>query len=827
MIVQKQRDEESGLLITDRYFQPMGEHASHALLWTLVNALVLGCLVLGLLRLTVTGFAIPVAEWFYPAAMSVCLLAAVLCQSKWCGDHWAVLAVPLFLAYVAMLFVLQTEFLLGMAQLVNRGISQLNSVYSGTLSRVYAATGVDQIQIFLIFAVPIMVLWLSIAVLRKSIPLMMELLVFPAVAALLLFQAADDMLGKFVLLLGVVLALAFSRTKRQRRMWGGEREALANQNRLRYEAVQKRSALLVLALSLMLAVPCYLLVRPLLSMALEPAARYSTQLQTEAINRVIKLLPDLTAGRWNLNVEAVGGGVQDGALNADTGYLLEGVEDLRLTLSSKPTESLFLRGFIGAQYADGSWQPAPSYTFDGAAINWNTEGSARLYIQNLPFLRTAFAASQANADTASIAAAMANVQADPVQLYVERINANAAYTYVPYGAYLNDYYQVEAGDGSITGQRDQEDRFFCFTRQDMERVLKAWNDIEDTANVLDRVEESYRAFCNSSFTSVAEGLNELQAEVDAAIAEHRWQPLRDIDEITQWIRRYMVENYEYHLFTDPVPEGEDALRYFLFTSKRGNSIHYASAAVVLYRMFGIPARYVVGYEVLPALFTVQAGGMYTAIIQGDNSQAWAEIYVPGIGWTPQDMTPGVIGTLEEVGLGGIVVEAPIASALETATDLDPVPEMTESDQLAQTTPTDLADPDQPGATLTLAEVVRLAVLAAASLLCLTMIILLIRKLNRDLALYGKASRRQLLGVFQAVFRRAKRLKLPAAIDSQDAAFTEFVEAQLKLRGSSAASQVKDTMDQLYRSIYRGVPVMPHTVKQMRSILLGLYKRKRQ
>lgn len=818
MLVQRQRDEASGLLVSDRYFLPQGEQKGHPIRWSLMNALVLGCLVLGLFRLLITGFVIPVADWFYPAAAGVCLLAAILCQSQWAGAHWAVVAIPLFLVYAGVLFFYQTEFLTGMAQLVNLGVSQLNAVYTGSLERIFAAVGTEQIQFFLIFITPILVLWLAVAVLRKGMPLLMEMLVFPAVAALMLFQAGGDRWGQAMLLSGVVLSLAYCRVKRQRRMWGGENEPLVRQNRRRFENVQKRSALTVLILCVVLALPGYLLLRPMLGTMLLPARQYAAQVQTVALNRMLKLLPDITAGRYNLNVEAVGGGVQDGSLDADTGYLLEGVEDLRLTLTGKPEESLFLRGYVGVTYQDGAWKEAPGYTFDGAAMNWNTDGSPRLFIQNLPFLRTAFVLNQTDNGL------LDSAEVTPVQLLVERINANAAYTYVPYGAYLNNYYQIGAGDGAVNGQRDQEDRYFFFWRSDMERVLDAWNSLGDTANVLDRVEESYRAFCTSQFVTAPEGMEALQAEIDTVKVDNRWLPMRDNEEITQWIRRYMAENYSYQLFTEAVPEGEDALQHFLFTSRKGNSIHFASAAVVMYRMFGVPARYVVGYEVLPTLFSVQAGGLYTATVQGDNSQAWAEIYMPGQGWTPQDMTPGVIGTLEEVGAGGILMEAPVD--FTTLTDLE-TPQMNDGDAPADGAADDPSLPEKQvqGRANDWRMLLYCAAAAAGSLL-MVILLLGLRRVNRALGLWGPADQRRLLDVFQAVYRRAKQLKLPDDIDSQDDAFVSFISEQLRMRQSAAADEAAAAVNNLYRCIYRGVPVRPDDVRRMRRILLGLYRRRK-
>lgn len=44
-----------------------------------------------------------------------------------------------------------------------------------------------------------------------------------------------------------------------------------------------------------------------------------------------------------------------------------------------------------------------------------------------------------------------------------------------------------------------------------------------------------------------------------------------------------------------MPEGQDPLQWFLTTSRTGNQMLYASAAVEAFRADGIPARYVEGY----------------------------------------------------------------------------------------------------------------------------------------------------------------------------------------------------------------------------------------
>ena len=88
----------------------------------------------------------------------------------------------------------------------------------------------------------------------------------------------------------------------------------------------------------------------------------------------------------------------------------------------------------------------------------------------------------------------------------------------------------------------------------------------------------------------------------------------------------------YDLNTPKMPEnaGDFAL-WFLRQSDTGYCIHYASAAAVLLRAAGIPARYVSGYMV-----KTQAG--QTVNVRHKDAHAWVEYYIPGVGWMMLEAT---------------------------------------------------------------------------------------------------------------------------------------------------------------------------------------------
>ena len=113
-------------------------------------------------------------------------------------------------------------------------------------------------------------------------------------------------------------------------------------------------------------------------------------------------------------------------------------------------------------------------------------------------------------------------------------------------------------------------------------------------------------------------------------------PAPDMAElIRQWLRQHVP----YDLSTPNMPADQsDLAMWFLNDAQTGYCVHYATAAVVLLRAAGIPARYVEGYAV-----SVEQGK--TVTVREKDAHAWAEYYVNGVGWLVLEATPG--GTTPE------------------------------------------------------------------------------------------------------------------------------------------------------------------------------------
>lgn len=138
------------------------------------------------------------------------------------------------------------------------------------------------------------------------------------------------------------------------------------------------------------------------------------------------------------------------------------------------------------------------------------------------------------------------------------------------------------------------------------------------------------------------------------------------------IARHVQGAGVYDLNTPQTPEGEDFVLYFLGESHRGYCVHFASAAALLLRSQGIPARYVTGYAVS------NQSGKWTDVTE-DQAHSWVEYYQRGVGWRVLDPTPSDGQSREED-------SQPVEGTVET-------PEPPEAPEPEE--PTEPTEPDTP------------------------------------------------------------------------------------------------------------------------------------
>ena len=112
------------------------------------------------------------------------------------------------------------------------------------------------------------------------------------------------------------------------------------------------------------------------------------------------------------------------------------------------------------------------------------------------------------------------------------------------------------------------------------------------------------------------------------------------------IRSCLAEMVEYDESPVALPEDADPVSSFLQETGRGSAVQYATAAVMMLRYYGIPARYVEGYLVTPDMVSGKTGET-TLTLTADDAHAWAEYYEDGVGWIPFETATPYLNVMAE------------------------------------------------------------------------------------------------------------------------------------------------------------------------------------
>jgi transglutaminase-like putative cysteine protease len=113
----------------------------------------------------------------------------------------------------------------------------------------------------------------------------------------------------------------------------------------------------------------------------------------------------------------------------------------------------------------------------------------------------------------------------------------------------------------------------------------------------------------------------------------------DDEEKVLALAAYLRTHCTYTLDAARVPEGEDAVTYFLFNSKEGYCDLFASALAIMSRAVGVPSRVATGYA--PGDYDEERGGY---LVRESDAHAWVEVLIPGKGWCSVDPTVGTRST---------------------------------------------------------------------------------------------------------------------------------------------------------------------------------------
>lgn len=299
-----------------------------------------------------------------------------------------------------------------------------------------------------------------------------------------------------------------------------------------------------------------------------------------------------------------------------------------LIVTTNQNKNIYLRGFVGDRYQDGCWSILPKLSYKG-------EKSGMLkWLDGLDFVPQNQYASYIENDN--------DDQIKKNTIKIENVGANRSYIYMPYSAekinqlgidanYDNNY-QSNAFFGKKTYQYDE----WSGTRPGELLYAGSWVNNPQNSNQIRyaEAESVYADFVYDNYLDIDEDMSDM---INSVFFDG-WESDNTIYSVTERIRDVLNSRAYYEELPEGAPEGVEPISWFLNKGHQGNSVMFASAAVLAYRAQGIPARYVEGYLVTENETRHSDNGRVT--LTNKDSHAWVEVYLDGVGFVPIDVTPG-------------------------------------------------------------------------------------------------------------------------------------------------------------------------------------------
>lgn len=333
------------------------------------------------------------------------------------------------------------------------------------------------------------------------------------------------------------------------------------------------------------------------------------------------------------------GGLAEGKLGGIANVRPDYQTDLVVSYTPYSAEAIYLKGYTGAFYDENQW-----YTlFD--ITGFTDEPDDRIFMD------------ECMKDEAF------NLQLDWMKgepysargkMTIKNVGANPSYMYFPYYTLLSDYHiSINEQLFSKWGIPLQESKDYeYYPKQEWDASLfrqqPASMDVSEVDDTYLDVPETNEKVIRKECKKI--GLTEKMS----------------VGEVVSSVQNYFADNIPYTLKPGALPRNEDFINYFLTKNRKGYCAHFASAATMIFREMGIPARYVEGYafSMESALTSDENNNLnyddyfrgYASLgkstvldveVNDSMAHAWVEIYVDGFGWIPIEVTPGSNEVLDE------------------------------------------------------------------------------------------------------------------------------------------------------------------------------------
>lgn len=335
----------------------------------------------------------------------------------------------------------------------------------------------------------------------------------------------------------------------------------------------------------------------------------------------------LIGGKLILFPTKAKGGLSNGSLGQVGEISFSGETALELTAPKELNLQFYLKSFVGTEYAMNYWKPLKKE--ERKDYNKLT----KQYGENTESYPGQWESIGENRKSTSIT--------------ITNIDAGGDNLFLPYG--IKNIVTVDKNGKVRAKNLKKEKRSYQVESYfDIDTIIR--DVVQYNRNIPIREvtfeDVEYREYVYEVYTRLPEtGAILLLEQAQSELMLDPEEPETKVRQSILQVREFLESRADYSLLPGTLPEGKDFVDYFLFENQKGYCAHFATAATLLFRYMGIPARYVEGYIVTNYDFAYPriVGDNQIISIKDTNAHAWAEIYVDTYGWVPIEVTPGYAG----------------------------------------------------------------------------------------------------------------------------------------------------------------------------------------
>lgn len=316
--------------------------------------------------------------------------------------------------------------------------------------------------------------------------------------------------------------------------------------------------------------------------------------------------------------EKNGMGIGEGKLDKAGNLSYTGETVMRVSTNRQVPAALYLKAYAAGNFEKNRWTEIDSGGLDDVSAAYDADTGE--------YLRAIWNNSY-----------QASVDDTEAVMTISPSEAVSDHVYIPYASILGNGDNM-AAEGYVTALSGGQKRDIYYADQFFSMMADADSYIGSGSGG-GRL-KSYTGYVRENYMSV-EGMSD-RFKNDYKIAD---------GSSPETVTDYIKETFEsvglrYTLEPGTMPRGENVIEYFLYENKKGYCMHFASAAVMIYRLNGIPARYAEGYVIPRGSFKQRTSGdddsgspEFISEIRDYQAHSWPEIYIEDFGWVPAEVTP--------------------------------------------------------------------------------------------------------------------------------------------------------------------------------------------